>query len=112
MCIRDSTYTHDLLGEKVCTGAKRGLKSRLPKDRECDAKLRMVEVSLNSGGYAPNGAYFGRTRDSRLFHVASVEEFALDYDQSGTIRMFVRAADRAAAKTAVRSALPNARFYR
>jgi hypothetical protein len=107
------TYTQDLLGERVCTGARMGLPNYLPADSSAVVKLRLVVVRLDSGGYAPNGAYFGRVHGRRLYHAESVEEFPLSSGSPGRVRVFVKEPDRAAAKAEIRKTfLPNATFFR
>lgn len=112
-------YCLDLLGNKVCTGAKHGLPQFLPLDPAAPIKLRMVKVPVDRGGYAPNGAYFGICRHMDLYHAESVEKVpitAYDWETNEqavrTVRIICRARDRAGAKEYVRNILPNATFYR
>lgn len=112
-------YCLDLLGNKVCAGAKHGLPQFLPVDAKAPIKLRLVKVPVDRGGYAPNGAYFGLTRGMDLYHAESIEKMAVDvYDwvtneqAVRTVRVICRATDRAGAKANIRAMLPNAKFYR
>jgi hypothetical protein len=114
-------YGEDLLGDKICLGAKQGLPSYLPYAMELPLRMRLVRVPVNRGGYAPNGAYFGTPDGERLYHAESVDEVLLsqeswrtggDPGKIRTARLFVTAKDRAAAKAVVRETLPNASFYR
>lgn len=116
------TYCRDLLGEKMCTGAKQGLPNYLPEDPTQPIKLRMVAVRMVDGGdYAPNGAYFGGTPGMTLYHVESVAEVPICQESwwtddkkphTRTARMFVRGSDRAAAKLEVLRKIPGATFFR
>ena len=115
------TYCFDLLGHRVCTGARRGLPQYLPADREAPIKLRMAQVRMVDHDYAPNGAYFGAVPGLTLYHVESVDEVLIDQEsywtgsdpgRVRTVRMFLKVADRQTAKEEVRKTLPNASFYR
>ena len=64
-------------------------------------KITLRRVRLDSGGYDPQGAYYGIGKP--LYWAA---------DDSGEFDSTFRAADRAAAKAKVRQAYPHARFYR
>lgn len=106
-------YCSDLLGDRVCTGAKSGLANHLPADASVPVKLRLAIARLNAGGYAPNGAYFGKVKGLELFHAESVEELPMSSGPPGVVRLFVKVADRAAAKEHIRTSfLPNATFFR
>lgn len=58
-------------------------------------------VHLDSGGYDPNGTYFGS--GTPLFWYAAAD---------GSVDSVLRASDRASAKAKIRNYYPNARFYR
>lgn len=64
-------------------------------------KLTLQRVRLDSGGYDPNGTYFGT--GAPLFWYAS---------DDGEIDAVLRASDREAAKRKVSALYPKARFYR
>lgn len=64
-------------------------------------RLHLRRVRLNSGGYDPNGTYFGL--GPPLYWIANEE---------GTIDETTRADNRAKAKAAVQKRYPKARFYR
>lgn len=68
---------------------------------DCDGKVSLRRVPLNSGGYDRGGAYWGHPND--LYWVG---------DESGGLDMFIRAKSRAAAKAAVLADWPGAKFYR
>lgn len=113
------TYCNDLLGAKVCTGAKHGLPQYIPADTAAPIKLRLVAVPLDRGGYAPNGAYFGWVRGLTLYHAASVEAVTVScYDWTTnapmvrTARLIGKFPSRESAKIDIRKTLPNASFYR
>lgn len=115
------TYCNDLLGQRVCTGAKHGLPKYLPAEPNEPLKMRLVQVRLSLDGYASCGAYFGRCEGLQLYHAESTEETFLsqetwwtgsDPPHRRTVRMFLKAADRKAAKARILETLPNASFYR
>jgi len=66
-----------------------------------ESKLTLRRVRLNSGGYDPNGTYYGFGEP--LYWCA---------DGAGEIDFVLRAADRKAAKKQVRVYCPGARFLR
>jgi hypothetical protein len=99
-CIRPSYKTNDPRG--WCGDPKRG--AALGR---CDllgvyggTRLVLRRIRVDSGGYDPNGTYFGVGRP--LYWCA---------DDSGQID-FVLRADREEAKRHVRDKYPQARFYR
>lgn len=115
------TYGEDLLGHRICTGARMGLPDYLPEDPAVLLKMRMVAVRMVDQDYAPNGAYFGAVPGLTLYHAESIEEVTLsqkswwtgvDPPKVARVRMFVKVVDRAAAKAAVREKLPNSTFFR
>lgn len=68
-------------------------------------KLYLRRIRLDSGGYDPNGTYFGLGQP--LYWCAddgTSENHSIDF--------MLRAADRDEAKAAVRARYPNARFFR
>lgn len=66
-------------------------------------KLSLRRVPLDAGGYDSGGAYWGAGEP--LYR-------ASDEAGLGEVTLFLRARDRAHAKTLVLAKLPNARFYR
>jgi hypothetical protein len=64
-------------------------------------KLSLQRIRLNSGGYDPNGTYFGW--GAPLYWYANDE---------GTVDAMLRASSRAEAKRKVLEKYPNAHFYR
>lgn len=64
-------------------------------------KLHLRRVRLDSGGYDPNGTYFGH--GERLYWYAS---------DCGSVDAMLRAPSREAAKARVRALYPKARFFR
>lgn len=115
------TYCSDLLGHRICTGARHGMPNYLPYDLGLPLKMRLVQVRLSVGGYAPNGAYFGAVEGRHLYHAESADEVLLsqeswwtgnDPGKIRTARLFLKAANRQEAKNMVREKLPNASFYR
>jgi hypothetical protein len=66
-------------------------------------KLALQRVHLDSGGYDSGGAYWGAGEP--LYR-------ADDSAGLGEVTLYLRARDRAHAKTLVLAKLPNARFYR
>lgn len=71
--------------------------------RSAPVKLSLRRVYLNSGGYDPNGTYFGI--GAPLYWYAGETE-------EGEIDAMLRAPSRDAAKEQIRRIYPNARFYR
>lgn len=69
--------------------------------RDAAFKLVLRRVRIDSGGYDPNGTYFGIGRP--IYWYANDE---------GTIDGTTRADDRAHARRIVLERYPNARFYR
>ena len=105
-------YGLDLLGHRICTGAKMGLPQYYPRDPDVAIKLRMAKMRMVDGDYAPNGAYFGNVPGSPLYHVESLERVKTDTGDVPAVRLFLRATSRESAKKEVRESLPNATFYR
>lgn len=73
-----------------------------PKDRPI--KLYLRRVRLDSGGYDPNGTYFGH--GSPLYWVSGEDA------EGNEVDYMLRAYDREDAKAEVRTTYPGARFYR
>ena len=65
--------------------------------------FHLRRIPLDNGGYDRGGAYWGRSRGSYLFGFIG---------PTTDVRGYVRAADRAGAKAAVRKIHPHARFFR
>jgi hypothetical protein len=67
------------------------------------APFHLVRIPLDSQGYDAGGAYWGHSKGERLYgYIGPITD----------IRGYVRAADRDAAKAAVRETFPLARFFR
>ena len=95
-----SYTTHDPRG--WCGDPKRGAALGRPSYKgDLTGKLTLRRIRLDSGGYDPNGTYFGTGEP--LYWVAN-EETTIDY--------VIRASDREDAKRIVRLTYPNARFYK
>lgn len=77
-----------------------GRYSRNP-DPDCDQRLYLRRIPLDSGGYDKGGAYWGFGQ--ALWWVGS---------EDGSVDHFLRASSREAAKASVRQDIPAARFYR
>lgn len=73
----------------------------LKERAQATPKINLRRVRLDSGGYDPQGAYFGS--GDPLYWAA---------DQSGAYDRTFRATDREDAKAQVREDYPGARFYR
>lgn len=103
--LRDgATYFTNEHGDRVCTGSQMGRCNLLPDDRAQPIKLRLYRLRFVDGDYDQAGAYWGGP--------ATVWR-AVGYDRDGDlVECFVRALDRVDAKSAVRSILPCAAFYR
>lgn len=118
--LRDgATYFVNEHGEKVCTGSQMGRRDTLPEDREArktPCKLRLVRLPWVGGDYDTGGAYWGATRapgkGRKLGKPLSHIFRALGDVGEERAEIFVRAANRRKARTAVRAKLPAARFYR
>lgn len=82
-------------------GAALGRPSVLDAVEDFSGKLTLRRIRLDSGGYDPNGTYFGT--GTPLFWVAS---------DDGTIDYVLRAWPRSEAKSFVKKLFPKARFYR
>jgi len=82
-------------------GAALGRPSILDASADFTGKLTLLRVYLDSGGYDPNGTYFGT--GTPLYWVAS---------DDGTIDYVLRAWPRAEAKSLVKKRFPKARFFR
>lgn len=93
---------YDSMGERK-RGAAMGRPSIMPPADAAtqSPKVTLQRVRLDSGGYDPTGAYFGR--GSPLYWAAT---------DDGALDITFRAADRDAAKAYVRDVMPGARFYR
>ncbi len=106
-------------------GASLGRASSLPTDTD-SPKLHLAQISLDSGGYDPGGAYWGHGGylweawdDSGTIyltgrvHLGPERKAAVDalraqgIEWPGSSRI-----DREAAKIQVRECVPEARFYR
>lgn len=71
------------------------------KAQDCQGKVSLRRIPLDSGGYDPGGAYWGLGQP--LYWVG---------DESGALDDFLRARDRADAKRQILEDWPDARFYR
>jgi len=93
--------THDPKG--WCGDPKRGAALGRPtiSDGEPEGKMTLRKIRLDSGGYDPNGTYFGI--GAPLYWYA---------DQGGNVDAVLRAQDRAEAKRQVLKKYPTAKFYR
>jgi len=99
-----SYKTHDPKG--WCGDPKRGAALgrstwNEPTEGSFAKPLVLRHVPLDSGGYDPNGTYFGH--GERLYWVASAD---------GAIDYVIRAPNRQAARAAVLEEHPKARFFR
>ena len=65
-------------------------------------KLTLRKISIDSGGYDPNGTYFGTGFDPIYWYA----------NEECTIDDVLRAPTRTAAKQLVRERYPHAKFYR
>lgn len=81
-------------------GAALGRPSIHKADREAPIKLYLRKVRLDSGGYDPNGTYFGI--GAPLYWVS---------DSEGTVDYMLRAIRRSDAKAMVRQVYPKASFF-
>jgi hypothetical protein len=101
--MQPSYKTNDPIG--WCGDASRGaaMGRATIHDAPADAavKLTLRRIRLDSGGYDPNGTYFGT--GTPLYWYA---------DEDGTIDAMLRANTREEAKTQIRKRYPNARFFR
>jgi hypothetical protein len=92
----------------ICTGSRMGRHDTLPAltQRGESCKLRLVKLALIGGDYDSGGAYWGRSPSAGDIYRA--------IGDCGDTRaeLFVRARNRAEAKTLVCNKLPAARFYR
>lgn len=86
-------------GERVCRGANMGRRSHIPDDP--DQKLRMERVKFYDGDYDQGGAYWGGGRGTLPLFCA--------WNETATV--WVRAKNRAEAKTEVRKSIKGARFF-
>jgi hypothetical protein len=87
-----------------CGDPRRGAALGRPSvrgERDFAGKLVLRRVRLDSGGYDPNGTYFGV--GTPLYWFAS---------EDGSIDDMTRADSREAAKAYVGAMYPNARFFR
>ena len=98
-----SYKTHDPKG--WCGDPKRGAALGRGALHEADPaqpiKLVLRKVRIDSGGYDPNGTYFGWGEP--LYWYADVD---------GTVDAMLRAGSRETAKARIREQYPLARFYR
>ncbi len=107
--------THDPKG--WCGDPSRGAALGRPSYRgDPDFKYKFVlrKVPLDSGGYDPNGTYFGVGEP--IYWYASTNHDGTD-DEGNPVEVaevdcIIRAADRAAAKQAILKDYPRARFFR
>lgn len=95
--------THDPRGwcGDIRRGAALGRPTVRDESRDYSGKVYLRRVSLDSGGYDPNGTYFGHGEP--LYWAAN---------EDGTIDFMVRAVSRTRAKAIVHESYPNARFFR
>ncbi len=95
----------DEQGRFVCTGSQTGRRNNLPEDTNAPCKLQMERLKWVDRDFDQGGAYWGNSGLSDIYcaHGDVAEVNAL---------VFVRAMDRAHAKTLVRRILPNATFCR
>ena len=85
-------------------GAALGRPTILPDDRDgFTEKLYLRHIPLDSGGYDPNGTYFGHSPRQKLYWCASAD-LSVDF--------MVWGRNRDHAKTAIGHLLPGARFLR
>lgn len=88
-----------------CGDPSRGAAMGRPTVHDVDpgspVKLTLRRIHLDSGGYDPNGTYFGIGEP--LYWCA---------DSEGDIDFMTRATSRDDAKARIRVLYPNARFYR
>lgn len=82
-------------------GAALGRPSIMNASKDFDGRLALRRVRLCSGGYDPNGTYFGHGEP--LYWYAS---------EDGAIDAMERGLNREAAKEKIRVFYPKARFYR
>lgn len=116
------TYGQDLLGNRICLGARRGMPDHLPEDAQVSLKFRMVRLLWIDGDYIPNGAYFGclyheeRNTAGLLVGRGRPKDFIYyaraDVEDGVPPELYIRAASRAHAKARLREKLPNATFWR
>lgn len=98
--------THDPRG--WCGDPSRGAALGRPTvaDGEPEGKMTLRRIRLDSGGYDPNGTYFGAV-DLRY------DVFPLYWcaDAGGNVDRMLRAPNREDAKRQVRELYPDAKFY-
>lgn len=97
-----SYKTHDPRG--WCGDPHRGAamgRGSLHTEASASVKLALRRININSGGYDPNGTYYGL--GAPLYWYADTE---------GKIDACLRAQNRDAAKRQIREQYPHARFYR
>lgn len=95
-----------------CGDPKRGAamgRSTIAGDPDYSGKIVLRKVRLDSGGYDPNGTYFGWVDGHYVYWYASVD---LDASGVGTIDGVLRAGNRHEARAEIAERYPNARFYR
>jgi hypothetical protein len=91
----------DLTPDVNCKyGAPMGRREWGPRDPDYEGVFYLQHISLDSGGYDKGGAYWGI--GSRLYGYASTDD---------EINGFVRAFDRAAAKSIIRVTYPKVKFF-
>ena len=82
-------------------GAPMGRPNVLPADPSASVRLHLRKLDMVDGDYDEGGAYWG----------GGGAPIRVAYDEE-TVRVFVRARTRYAAKAAVLELVPGARFYR
>jgi hypothetical protein len=92
-------------------GAQMGRANALPLG-DFTGRLHLVRLRWVDGDYDQGGAYWGNSRGTAIFRALGADECELTGFGLGCPECFVRAADRDAAKDAVRKLIPGARFYR
>lgn len=94
-------------GRRIIRGAMMGRCSRLPDDLDAPCKLRLVKLTINSGGYDEGGAYWGRASDgTRVYWAHRAPSAGLS-----EINVFAWSPSRTEARDLVTIILPYARFY-
>lgn len=88
-------------------GAAMGRANQLPADHSSPIKLRMERLKFVDGDYDRWGAYWGHTHGTAIY--CAWGQWGIPFQD---IRVFVRASNRLAAKSAVTHLLPRATFYR
>jgi hypothetical protein len=109
------TYFTNSDGQRICTGSQMGRSNVLPEEPQSSVgKLRLERLRWVDGDYDQWGAYWGGGGGTDIYcahgEVAPVLTKAGGFEPEPVL-VFVRAADRDAAKTKVREVLPRAKFY-